>query len=177
MFFVSGPMWEHQNISEACLEARRKGKSVPGAMLLGLLLLKPVLATLRRISSEGSLAAPPQINPALFRLLRIGKLARALRMLPVTNAPPGAMGEVFECRSLDTQTLQARSLKALSPSLEPWTELQKKSRERDEAGVPAAPCEGSLCQQALREPRFFPASVPQGSFLGGVCSFLQLRQV
>ncbi|CAE7884596.1 ycf45, partial [Symbiodinium microadriaticum] len=31
-------------------------------------------------------AVPFPINPALFRLLRIGKLARALRMLPVTNA-------------------------------------------------------------------------------------------
>ena len=73
-----------------------------GPCFRAFLLLKPVLATPRRISSEGSLAAPPQINPALFRLLRIGKLARALRMLPVTNAPPGAMGQVFECRSLDT---------------------------------------------------------------------------
>ena len=31
-------------------------------------------------------ATPLAVNAALFRLLRIGKLARAVRMLPVTNA-------------------------------------------------------------------------------------------
>jgi len=33
-----------------------------------------------------SFAVPVKVNAALFRLLRIGKLARAIRMLPVTNA-------------------------------------------------------------------------------------------
>lgn len=33
-----------------------------------------------------SFAVPVKVNAAIFRLLRIGKLARAIRMLPVTNA-------------------------------------------------------------------------------------------
>ena len=73
-------------------------------------------------------------------------------------------------RVQELRHLNPAGLEALSPSLEAWTELQKKSRERerDEAGVPAAPCEGSLCQQALREPRFLPVRCLKVPFGGSV---------
>ena len=55
----------------------------------GSIILAPLSCHCTQPNELQVLASRPQINPALFRLLRIGKLARALRMLPVTNAPPG----------------------------------------------------------------------------------------
>ena len=50
------------------------------------------------------------VNPVLFRLLRIGKLARAIRMVTMTNILPlSDSTKSSKCRSWDTQELRKRS--------------------------------------------------------------------